>query len=59
MDPSVHFRHGGRADVCYVDGHTSSAAMVLSASTSPAYPSAHPDRDGIGWFGPLASYDGE
>lgn len=59
MDPSVHFRHNGRADVCFVDGHTASLAILMSASSSPAYPKAHPDQHGIGWFAPLDSYVGE
>jgi prepilin-type N-terminal cleavage/methylation domain-containing protein/prepilin-type processing-associated H-X9-DG protein len=56
LDPSVHFRHNGRANVVFVDGHVSPLAMELSVDSSPAYPSARPSARGVGWFGPEESY---
>jgi prepilin-type processing-associated H-X9-DG protein len=53
MDPSVHFRHNGRANVAFADGHVESQAMALSADSSPAYRNARPSARNIGWFAPL------
>jgi prepilin-type processing-associated H-X9-DG protein len=58
LDPSAHFRHNGRAQVVFADGHVAALAMDLSAPSSPAYPNAHPERNDIGWFGPVDAYDG-
>ncbi len=44
-DPSVHFRHGGRANVVWCDGHVS--AEQLEQQGAP-----HFTRMNIGWFGP-------
>lgn len=43
--PSIHFRHEGKANVAWVDGH------VSSESRSVSYGPRH-DAAAIGWFGP-------
>jgi prepilin-type processing-associated H-X9-DG protein len=43
--PSVHFRHAGKANVAWVDGHVSAEMMTIQ------YSPRH-DEVGIGWFGP-------
>ena len=52
-DPSIHFRHGapggGRANVCWLDGHASAETRAFT-SWSGAYP-MDPAGAGIGWFG--------
>lgn len=49
LDPTVHFRHGGRASVAFVDGHVESLPVRASAATSPGYPKAMPEAHGLGW----------
>lgn len=49
-DPSVHFRHAGRANVVWLDGRVSTEAMAHSA-WSGLY-RTDPARVRIGWFGP-------
>lgn len=49
LDPSVHFRHNGRASVAFADGHVSALTMEASTHTSPAYPEANPARSRVGW----------
>ncbi len=44
-DPSIHFRHNGRANVVWCDGHVSREAMTRSKGK------AFEDQN-IGWFGP-------
>lgn len=44
VTPSIHFRHGGHANVVWCDGHVSSEKQTISFS------SAH-DKLGLGWFG--------
>lgn len=44
-DPSIHFRHNGRANVVWCDGHVSSEEMEQKAGD-------HFVRWNIGWFGP-------
>lgn len=53
MDPTVAFRHNGRANVAFVDGHVEALARALSVDSSPAYPKANPAARGLGWFGPV------
>lgn len=48
-DPSIHFRHRGRANVGWVDGHVDASRMTFTHS-SGFYP-VKPERYGIGWFG--------
>jgi prepilin-type processing-associated H-X9-DG protein/prepilin-type N-terminal cleavage/methylation domain-containing protein len=43
--PSIHFRHNGKANVVWCDGHVSRETMT--SSDSQAYESQN-----IGWFGP-------
>ena len=49
-DPSMHFRHSGKANIAWLDGHTSGHAMT-STNWSQLYPT-DPEPLGIGWFGP-------
>jgi len=49
-DPSIHFRHRGRAEVVWLDGHVSGERMTFT-SWSGLY-RTDPARVGIGWFGP-------
>jgi prepilin-type processing-associated H-X9-DG protein/prepilin-type N-terminal cleavage/methylation domain-containing protein len=44
-DPSIHFRHRGRANVVWCDGHISSEKMETWAES-------HFTKWDIGWFGP-------
>ncbi len=44
-DPSIHFRHAGRANVAWCDGHVSSERLETHAE-------AHFTKWKIGWFGP-------
>lgn len=44
-DPSIHFRHRGRANVVWCDGHVSAEKMETTAED-------HFTRWNIGWFGP-------
>jgi len=48
-DPSIHFRHAGRATIAWLDGHVSSRAMGRSGA-SGLYP-LDPEPEGIGWVG--------
>lgn len=52
LDPSVHFRHHGNANVIFVDGHLKALKMADSVNQSGAYPDANPRRHRIGWFAP-------
>lgn len=49
MDPSVHFRHNGRASVAWVDGHVDARRRTFTWK-SGLYP-GDPDPLQIGWFG--------
>ena len=40
--PSIHFRHGGEANLAWADGHVSAEPMTIPGET-PAFP--------VGWFG--------
>ncbi|MBN1270115.1 MAG: hypothetical protein JXB04_11040 [Kiritimatiellae bacterium] len=44
-DPSVHFRHGGEANVVWCDGHVSAESMTLSEKAGGF------ESWNIGWFG--------
>lgn len=48
-DPSIHFRHGVRANIAWCDGHVDSRAMTFTW-TSGLYP-GDPALENIGWFG--------
>jgi prepilin-type N-terminal cleavage/methylation domain-containing protein/prepilin-type processing-associated H-X9-DG protein len=54
LDPVIHFRHHGQANVAFVDGHVRALPRVLSAPASAVYPGAAPAVHGLGWFGPVA-----
>lgn len=49
MDPSAHFRHAGRANLAYLDGHVGAEAMTFSWSSGLYRPGA--SSVGIGWPG--------
>ncbi len=49
-DPSLHFRHGGRANVAWVDGHVDCATRTFTWR-SGLY-EGDPASLAIGWFGP-------
>ncbi|MDX9910670.1 MAG: prepilin-type N-terminal cleavage/methylation domain-containing protein [Phycisphaerales bacterium] len=57
MDPSIHFRHGGRAGgtatIAWLDGHAD--AQRLSRSWSSGIYTPEPVSVGIGWFDELRS----
>jgi len=62
FDPSVHFRHGERANVVFADGHLRALPRVLSQTASAGYPAADPAAHDLGWFGPVTGntpYDPE
>lgn len=48
-DPSIHFRHQGLANVCWLDGHVSAERRTFTA-WSGVY-GGDPDALGLGWFG--------
>lgn len=48
-DPSIQFRHAGRASVVWLDGHVSGEEMSHTES-SGVYP-LDPGAFGLGWFG--------
>ncbi len=57
VTPSIHFRHMGRANVVWLDGHVSDEAMSFS-DDSPRLRRRQvaTSRDrGIGWFGPRSN----
>jgi prepilin-type processing-associated H-X9-DG protein/prepilin-type N-terminal cleavage/methylation domain-containing protein len=49
MDPSIHFRHRGRANVAWCDGHVAPQVRTFTWQ-SGLYP-GDPGTVGIGWFG--------
>jgi prepilin-type N-terminal cleavage/methylation domain-containing protein/prepilin-type processing-associated H-X9-DG protein len=53
-NPSIHFRHRGFTNVCWVDGHVSSETMDLSAPyiTHAVMDDDESARQALGWFGP-------
>lgn len=50
MDPSIHFRHQGRANAAWCDGRIESQRLAFTWS-SGLYPT-QTQRFDIGWFGP-------
>lgn len=50
MDPSIHFRHVGRTNVAWTDGHVEPEAMTFTWH-SGLY-RGDPGAVNIGWFGP-------
>jgi prepilin-type processing-associated H-X9-DG protein len=53
--PSIHFRHRGRANVAWADGHVSAEAMTFSNESYGLTP-AQVTAAGVGWFGPKSNY---
>ncbi len=52
--PSIHFRHNGRANVLWADGHVSSEKFGWTKKTN-VYNGKNAAW-GIGWFGPQTNY---
>jgi prepilin-type N-terminal cleavage/methylation domain-containing protein/prepilin-type processing-associated H-X9-DG protein len=50
LQPSVHFRHNGRAHVAWADGHVTSE--LPNSRTGPNYYGGDNAASSIGWFGP-------
>jgi prepilin-type processing-associated H-X9-DG protein/prepilin-type N-terminal cleavage/methylation domain-containing protein len=50
MSPSVHFRHSGRANVAWCDGHVTAEAPSRLGTKN--YYGGDDKKEGIGWFGP-------
>lgn len=48
--PSIHFRHQGRANVLWADGHVTSEAITWTRDTN-VY-GGNNRKWGVGWFGP-------
>lgn len=48
-DPSIHFRHRGKASIAWSDGHVSTEKRTFTWSSGLYAGSA--DRFGLGWFG--------
>lgn len=48
-DPSIHFRHAGRANIAWCDGHVSSERRTFTWSSG--FYEGDPGRHDIGWFG--------
>jgi prepilin-type processing-associated H-X9-DG protein/prepilin-type N-terminal cleavage/methylation domain-containing protein len=49
--PSIQFRHRGRANVAWADGHVSAESQTFSNQSYGLSP-AQVQRAGVGWFGP-------
>ncbi len=53
-DPSIHFRHKGRANVAWVDTHVSSEPMTFAPDRTPEAGEISPEEAmdlELGWFG--------
>lgn len=48
-DPSIHFRHGGCANVAWCDGHVTPEKLTFTHSSG--FYEGDPGRYDIGWFG--------
>ncbi|MEN6387241.1 MAG: prepilin-type N-terminal cleavage/methylation domain-containing protein [Phycisphaerales bacterium] len=51
MNPSIHFRHRGRANIGWADGHISSEKMAKYGDKNAS--NARFTAVNLGWFGPL------
>ena len=55
--PSIHFRHHGRANVVWCDGHISSEKWAWAPRTNAVWAGGGDNyRWGTGWFGPKNNY---
>ncbi len=52
FQPSVHFRHGGKAQVVWLDSHVSAMEMTFSEDVMGGFYGVEPAAFAIGWFGP-------
>ncbi len=52
--PSIHFRHHGRANVAWADGHVTAEGMTFS-NESYGLTTAQVKAAGVGWFGPFSN----
>ncbi len=50
--PSLHFRHNGRINVIWCDGHVTSEKWGWGPQENAVYPGSNNYQWGIGWFGP-------
>lgn len=50
LSPTIHFRHFGRANVLWADGHITSEGWGWAPETNAYFASNH--RWAVGWFGP-------
>lgn len=50
--PSIHFRHGGVANIAWCDGHVSAEKMAFTSDDNP-YPGGNNRAAHTGWFGPM------
>ncbi len=53
-DPTIHFRHNGKANVGWCDGHVSGERMTFTTDyqTHSLISADQADEMGVGWFGP-------
>ena len=49
--PSIHFRHRGRANIAWADGHVTAELMTWTYDTPNGY-GANNRAMKLGWFGP-------
>jgi prepilin-type N-terminal cleavage/methylation domain-containing protein/prepilin-type processing-associated H-X9-DG protein len=53
VQPSIQFRHMGKANVVWLDAHVSDAAMSFSLGGDAESPyGVRPEEYSVGWFGP-------
>ena len=54
LSPTIHFRHYGRANVCWADGHITSERWEWAPERNVYQ--AKNSRWAVGWFGPKTNY---
>jgi prepilin-type N-terminal cleavage/methylation domain-containing protein/prepilin-type processing-associated H-X9-DG protein len=53
VQPSVHFRHMGKANIVWLDAHVSDAPMTFTLDKKAKSPyGVRPEVYSVGWFGP-------
>jgi prepilin-type processing-associated H-X9-DG protein len=53
VQPSIQFRHMGKANVVWLDAHVTDAPMTFSLDAKASSPyGLRPDDYSVGWFGP-------